>query len=217
MPLVETILKQMSSVTKPQRKFMLTLLTALTYLPNRFNFRNLGRYTELHEKTFSRWFSRRFDFLAFNLLALQGVLQGAGERIVAIDASFVPKSGRKSYGLDWFWNGAHGRAERGQELSLLALVDVTSNTAYTLSTCQTPTLPKSKDKPAKSEKKRLKSEKPGVSPSLGQRSPHALTVTWDICGVTSTPYRHTVSVTSWLTVFTPRLSLSVGSGNSSFT
>jgi hypothetical protein len=52
----------MSSVTQPQRKFMLILLNALMYLPSRFNFRNLGRYTDLNEKTFSRWFLRTFDF-----------------------------------------------------------------------------------------------------------------------------------------------------------
>ncbi|MBK8452335.1 MAG: hypothetical protein IPL34_03255 [Thiofilum sp.] len=97
MSTIETILSQMSSVAKPQRQFLLTLFNALMYLPSRVNFRNLGRYSDCHEKTFSRWFSRSFDFLAFNLLILQDVLHGKGERIAAIDASFVPKSGRKSY------------------------------------------------------------------------------------------------------------------------
>lgn len=143
MSTIETILSQMSSVAKPQRQFLLTLFNALMYLPSRVNFRNLGRYSDCHEKTFSRWFSRPFDFLAFNLLILQDVLHGKGERIAAIDASFVPKSGRKSYGLDWFWNGSQGQTQRGQELSLLALVDVTHNTAYTLSARQTPALPRS--------------------------------------------------------------------------
>jgi len=59
---IETILSQMSSVAKPQRKFMLVLLNTLIYLPSRVNFRNLGRYTGLNEKTFSRWFLRGFDF-----------------------------------------------------------------------------------------------------------------------------------------------------------
>ena len=143
MPSIETILSQMSSVAKPQRKFLLTLLNALMYLPSRVNFRNLGRYTDCNEKTFSRWFSRPFDFLTFNLLILKDVLHGNGERIAAIDASFVPKSGRKSHGLDWFWSGSQGRTQRGQELSLLAMVDVTHNTAYALSASQTPALPRS--------------------------------------------------------------------------
>jgi hypothetical protein len=131
----------MSSVAKPQRKFMSILLTALTYLPGRVNFRNLSRYTSLNEKTFSRWFRRPFDFVTFNRLSLKNLLN-SGEWVAAIDASFSPKSGRTSYGLDWFWNGSQGQAERGLEISLLALVDVTHNTAYTLSAYQTPALPK---------------------------------------------------------------------------
>ena len=141
MYLIEPILQQMSSVAKPQRKFMFILLTTLTYLPGRVNFRNLGRYSALNEKTFSRWFRRSFDFVTFNLLSLKD-LTDKGEWVAAIDASFLPKSGRNSYGLDWFWNGSQGQAERGLEISLLALVDVTHNTAYTLSAYQTPALPK---------------------------------------------------------------------------
>jgi len=141
MHLIEPILQQMSSVAKPQSKFMLILLTALTYMPGRVNFRSLGRYTSLNEKTFSRWFRRSFDFVTFNLLSLKD-LTDKGEWVAAIDASFLPKSGRSSYGLDWFWNGSQGQAERGLEISLLALVDVTHNTAYTLSAYQTPALPK---------------------------------------------------------------------------
>ena len=141
MQLIETILQQMSSVAKPQGKFMSILLTALTYLPGRVNFRNLGRYTHLNEKTFSRWFRRPFNFVEFNLLSLNALLDN-GEWVAALDASFSPKSGRNSYGLDWCWNGSRGQAEHGLELSLLALVDVTLNTAYALSAYQTPALPK---------------------------------------------------------------------------
>jgi hypothetical protein len=141
MHLIEPILNQMSSVAKPQRKFMFILLTALTYLPGRVNFRNLGRYSHLNEKTFSRWFRRSFDFVMFNLLCLNAVLSN-GEWVLAIDASFARKSGRTSYGLGWFWNGSQGQSERGLEISMLALVDVTYNTAYTLSAYQTPALPK---------------------------------------------------------------------------
>ena len=112
MHLIDPILNQMSGVAKPQRKFMSILLTALTYLPGRVNFRNLDRYTSLNEKTFSRWFRRSFDFVTFNLLSLKD-LPNSGEWVAAIDASFSPKSGRTSYGLDWFWNGSQGQAERG--------------------------------------------------------------------------------------------------------
>jgi len=77
----------------------------------------------------------------FNLLCL-GALLSNGEWLVAIDASFARKSRRTSYGLDWFWNGSQGQAERGLEIAMPALVDVTHNTAYTLSAYQPPALPK---------------------------------------------------------------------------
>ncbi len=173
MHLIETILSQMSSVTQPQRKFMLILLNALMYLPSRFNFRNLGRYTDLNEKTFSRWFLRTFDFSDFNLRMLKEVLRDGGECIAAVDASYVPKSGRKSHGLGWFWNGSQGRAERGQEISLLALIDVVHHTAYSLSAYQTPRLPTStlkQGKPAKAVATTPKTKpKPFIGPPLPTR------------------------------------------------
>ena len=67
----------------------------------------------------------------------------ASTRILALDASFLPKSGKKTYGLDHFWNGCHSRKEKGLEICALAIVDVDKNTAFTLSVAQSaPTIAK---------------------------------------------------------------------------
>jgi hypothetical protein len=50
----------------------------------------------------------------------------------------VTKSGKKTYGLGKFWDGKQGKAEKGLEISTLAVVDVDYNTAYHVSTRQTP-------------------------------------------------------------------------------
>jgi hypothetical protein len=42
----------------------------LMYLPGKANFRKRGRYRDFHEKTYSRWFRRAFDFVEFNRLSL---------------------------------------------------------------------------------------------------------------------------------------------------
>ncbi len=55
-----------------------------------------------------------------------------------MDCHFTEKSGQKSYDLAWFHNGKTGRAERGLEFSELAIIDVNYNTAYHLSSKQTP-------------------------------------------------------------------------------
>ncbi|MBK8533693.1 MAG: hypothetical protein IPL59_00415 [Candidatus Competibacteraceae bacterium] len=73
-----------------------------------------------------------FDFIEFNRLSLADVVTGGSPFAVAIDASFIPTSGQCTYGLDYFYNGLQGRAEKGLEISTLALVDIDDNTAYPL-------------------------------------------------------------------------------------
>ena len=60
-----------------------------------------------------------------------------GERIAGVDASFLPKSGKKTEGLGQFYNGCHGKSERGLEWSALCIIDLEQNTAYTLNATQT--------------------------------------------------------------------------------
>ena len=60
------------------------------------------------------------------------------QQALVIDASFIPKSGTHTYGLDRFWNSRHRRSEKGLEVSAIAVLDLTDNCAYGLSVEQTP-------------------------------------------------------------------------------
>lgn len=134
---VETILRSMSTVNRPQMLFMITLLGALMIFQGKATFRNLSRYCGLHEKTFSRWFRRDFDFMEFNTRLLEHENLKDRDLIAAIDASFMSKSGRCTQGLGYFYNGSRQKAERGLELSNICAVDLKSNTAYSLDASQT--------------------------------------------------------------------------------
>ena len=61
--------------------------------------------------------------------------------IGVMDASFCAKSGKHTYGLDWFYNGSASRSEKGLEISVIAVVDVAEQRGYTLSVQQTPANP----------------------------------------------------------------------------
>jgi hypothetical protein len=102
------------------------------------NYRNMSRYSGRHEKSFSRNFRNSFDFPLFNHLLISETIPEGNRRMAAIDASFVSKSGKHSYGIDYFWSGVAGRSKKGQEISSLAIVDLDYNTAYNLSVEQTP-------------------------------------------------------------------------------
>jgi hypothetical protein len=134
---VNLILNAMSSVKKPQRLFMLSFLSVLQVYQGKATFRNLSRYSHLSEKRFSRWYRRTFNFSLFNRSLLINELPKNSEVIGAIDASFVHKSGKKTEGLGYFYNGKAGKAEKGLELSLISLVDLTANTSYAITAQQT--------------------------------------------------------------------------------
>ena len=70
MTIVAEILDAMSGITKPQRKFVLTLFAAMLVTGRRINFLNLSRHGSVDEKTFRRHFQKPFDFASFNQLAI---------------------------------------------------------------------------------------------------------------------------------------------------
>src|SRR5205823_1349888 len=138
MTIVHDILKQMPGLGQPQRKFLATLFVTILVLRGRVNFRNLSRYCDYSERTIARQFREPFDWPDFHQRVLMTALDARSELVSAHDASFIPKSGKQTFGLGHFFNGCASRAERGLEISTLAVVDVTRRCAFTLAVSQTP-------------------------------------------------------------------------------
>ena len=124
-------------VSRPTQKFVQEVLTTWLTARGRFNFANLSRYSSWHERTFRRGFARGFSWGEFNQRLLTIIIPVQHEVIAALDASFVKKSGKHTAGLGLFFNGCAGRVEKGLELSLLSLIDVTAQTGYALRAWQT--------------------------------------------------------------------------------
>ena len=143
MRLIQSVLATLPQTKKPQRKFVAHLLGLLLMLPGHATFRNLSRYSPCHERTFARGYDRPFDFVALNKAAITQVVAPDHQQALVIDASFIPKSGTHTYGLEHFWNSRHRRSEKGLEVSAIAWLDITDNCAYGLSVEQTP--PSDKD------------------------------------------------------------------------
>jgi len=137
MKIVYEILEKMVSIRKPQKKFMEILITTILSMYGRVNFRNMARYAPCHEKTFSRNFTKQFDYLEFNMLAVAKVVTPQDRLAVALDQVFIEKSGTKTYGLEKFWNGSQGRAQEGMEANGIALINVSTKTAFPLFALQT--------------------------------------------------------------------------------
>jgi hypothetical protein len=113
-------------------------LSGIISLRGKVNYTNSSRYSDLNEKTYRRQFAKKLNFIEFNRIGNKVAIPESAVKIAAMDCSFVAKSGKKTYGLAQFWNGKQGKAEKGLEISTLAVVDVDYNTAYHVSTRQTP-------------------------------------------------------------------------------
>jgi len=111
------------------------------------NFTNLSRYSYLSEKTYRRHFLKSFNFPQFNQYFLEKALNPEHTVIAVIDCSFLRKSGKKTDGKAYFYNGVAGKSEQGLEISVISIVEIESRLSSSLSVQQTPSRPQIK--PAK--------------------------------------------------------------------
>ena len=137
---MESIQEWVAQLTesKPRREYMTELFSTLLCLRGKANYLNLSRYMDYNERTLRRHAQQGFPFEELNTKLAVATL--SGQLSLAGDATFVNKSGKKTYGLARFWNGCASRVERGLEVSVLALVDE-QRQAIALTADQTPVLP----------------------------------------------------------------------------
>lgn len=133
--LTAQILRKMSSIGSWQFKFMSNLFSLLLAMRGRYNFSNMARWSSAVESTFRDNYAKTFAWLEFNRLLVEQYL--SDDLAIAFDPSFVPKSGKHTPGLGYFYSGCAGRELRGLELSGIAVVDQKDKTALHLEAVQT--------------------------------------------------------------------------------
>ena len=133
-------LSKIKSINKKQRDFFAILIHGLIGVAGKRTFRNLARYMQLSEHTFSRQMAKAFDFIGLNAEMIKVSKKDADIVIAAQDASFIKKSGKLTHGLDYFWNGSASKAEKGLELDEIAIIKINGvkKEAYHISAEQTP-------------------------------------------------------------------------------
>src|SRR5215210_3887375 len=91
---------------------------------------------DISEKSIRHQFSRKINFAGWFETAMKSLKEK--ECIAAFDPSYISKSGKKTYGKDWFWSGKDQQTKPGLEIGCLALVDVADAAAYSIEAVQTP-------------------------------------------------------------------------------
>lgn len=153
MKILEQAFSKINPIHKKQKDFFIFLVQGLIGSAGKKTFRNLARYMQLTEHTFLRQMSKTFDFIGLNTALIQESKNDDEVLIAAQDSSFIPKSGKATHGLDYFWNGCAGKAEKGLEVDVIAVIKInnSSKDGYSISAEQTPA-----NKLSKNERKKHK-------------------------------------------------------------
>lgn len=107
-------------------------------IPDRINFLQLGRYGEFSEQTYRNNFKKdSFDWFSFNEQLVKEHLHGT-RKAIAIDPSYISKSGKKIPWLGYFWSGCAGEYKRGLEIMGIGVIDVDNHECMTLGSVQSP-------------------------------------------------------------------------------
>lgn len=133
--LIMSVLSKISPINKWKQVFLCETLTLFLTIKGRINFLQLERYGKYSEQRYRQQFQKSFDFLGFNSELVKE--HGSGDYIIAIDPSFIPKSGKKTPGIGYFWSGQAGQAKRGLEMLGMAAIDVHNHTGLHLDAIQT--------------------------------------------------------------------------------
>ncbi len=128
--------KTFSSLNKARKDFILSVLWHILRIKGKINFTQLGRFSLYCEKSHRIHFEQEFDFLPFNKLLCEQIIDK--DRILAFDPSYIPKSGKLTYGRGRFWSGSAKATKWGLDICGFAVVDVENNTAFHLKAWQTP-------------------------------------------------------------------------------
>ena len=117
-------------MSKPRKFFIAHTFWLFASIKGRINFLQMGHFSKFYEQYFRIGFQKTFDFLSFNSIFLEKHLSTV--LAIALDQSYIDKSGKATYGAGRFWSGCAGKTKWGLELCGFAVVDVLNSVAYHL-------------------------------------------------------------------------------------
>ena len=126
------------NISKSFQKVFMDAMKLFMAIPDRINFLQMGRYGCFSEQTYRNNFENDdFDWFSFNEAIIREHLKG-GRKAIAVDPSFIPKSGSKTPWIGYFWSGCAGEYKRGLEITGIGVIDVDNHECMTLGSVQTP-------------------------------------------------------------------------------
>lgn len=112
--MISKALSGQTNLSKSFQSFFIEAMELFLTIPNRINFLQMWRFGRSSEQRFRMNFRKKFDWISFNrTLVHEG---NPNRRAIAIDPSYISKSGKKTPGVGYFWSGCASAVKWGLEL-----------------------------------------------------------------------------------------------------
>lgn len=134
-----------AKLNKSIQSNIMEMLFLLMVIPRKVNFTQMGRYGKRGEQCYRQTAERSVDWLEMNMwLSAYAFKKGKGRNAIAIDPSYIKKSGKCTPYMGLFWSGCAGAVKRGLEILGIGVIDVDLHECMMLKAIQT-TLAKDKE------------------------------------------------------------------------
>ena len=119
--MITAALRSQTNIGKSFQSFFIETMELFLTHTGRLNFTQMARCGRSCESRFRQNFKKAFDWFSFNRTFLE---PARGHRIaIAIDPCYIPKSGKKTPGVDWFWSGCASAMKKGLEILGISIAD----------------------------------------------------------------------------------------------
>ena len=120
-----------AKLTKSFEKILIEVIILYMIIPRKVNFTQMERYGSHDEQTYRNNFSKKksecIDWLKLNVSLAKRYFGEKGRHAIAIDPSFISKSGKKTPHIGRFWSGCAQAVKQGLEIMGIGLIDIDAN------------------------------------------------------------------------------------------
>ena len=127
-----------TTMSKRFLNWLILTIRTVALIPGKINFTRLSRYGGRTAKTFASNFKSSVDWMRVNMGIARESIGDGDDIAIAIDPSFISKSGRLTYGIGRFWSGVAQRVKRGLEIMVIGAISLSKHNCVMLGAIQSP-------------------------------------------------------------------------------
>ena len=120
------------------KSVIIETLLLFMVIPRKINFTQLERYGKRCEQCYRQTFTKDFDWIHYNMDLMNTLFERNDRKAIAIDPSYISKSGKHTPWIGYFWSGCAGQAKRGLEILGVGVIDIDKRDCVMLKAEQTP-------------------------------------------------------------------------------